>query len=89
MLRSDLFDYSDAYIFVKRIISVTGTGNANRRIKNLSFNNNALFRSCISKIISTLIANAEDLDTIMPIYILLACSNNFSLTLEKWSKWFC
>ena len=83
MLRSDLFDYSDAYIFVKRIISVTGTGNANRRIKNLSFNNNALFRSCISKIISTLIANAEDLDTIMPIHILLACSNNFSLTLEK------
>ena len=89
MLRSDLFDYSDAYIFVKRIISVTGTGNTTRRIKNLSFNNNALFRSCISKIISTLIANAEDLDTIMPIYILLACSNNFSLTLEKWSKWFC
>ena len=89
MLRSDLFDYSDAYIFVKRIISVTGTGNANRRIKNLSFNNNALFRSCISKIISTLIANAEDLDIIMPVCILLACSNNFSLTLERWSKWFC
>ena len=83
MLRSDLFDYSDAYIFVKGIISVTGTGNANRRNKNLSFNNNALFRSCISKIISTLIANAEDLDIIMPVYILLACSNNFSLTLER------
>ena len=89
MLRSDLFDYSDGYIFVKGIISVTGTGNANRRNKNLSFNNNALFRSCISKIISTLIANAEDLDIIMPVYILLACSNNFSLTLERWSKWFC
>ena len=89
MLRSDLFDYNDAYIFVKGVISVTGTGNANRRNKNLSFNNNALFRSCISKIISTLIANAEDLDIIMPIYILLACSNNFSLTLERWSKWFC
>ena len=88
MLRSDLFDYNDAYIFVKGIISVTGTGNANRRNKNLSFNNNALFRSCISKIISTLIANA-DLDIIMPVYILLACSNNFSLTLERWSKWFC
>ena len=83
MLRSDLFDYSDGYIFVKGIISVTGTGNANRRNKNLSFNNNALFRSCISKIISTLIANAEDLDIIMPVYILLACSNNFSLTLER------
>ena len=82
MLRSDLFDYNDAYIFVKGIISVTGTGNANRRNKNLSFNNNALFRSCISKIISTLIANA-DLDIIMPVYILLACSNNFSLTLER------
>ena len=86
MLRSDLFDYSDGYIFVKGIISVTGTGNANRRNKNLSFNNNALFRSCISKINSTLITSAEDLDIIMPMYNLLEYGNNFFCDIGKFMK---
>ena len=86
MLRSDLFDYNDAYIFVKGVISVTGTGNANRRNKNLSFNNNALFRSCISKINSTLIASAEDLDIIMPMYNLLEYGNNFFCDIGKFMK---
>ena len=30
MLRSDLCDYSDAYIVVKGAITVTGTNNANK-----------------------------------------------------------
>ena len=33
MLKSDLCDYSDAYIIVKGRISVTGTNNANKRNK--------------------------------------------------------
>ena len=33
MLRSDLWDYSDAYIVVKRDIAVKGDNNANRRNK--------------------------------------------------------
>ena len=33
MLRSDLYDYSDAYIVVKGRISVSGTNSANRRNK--------------------------------------------------------
>ena len=33
MLRSDLCDYSNAYIFVKGTITVTGTNNDNRRKK--------------------------------------------------------
>ena len=33
MLRSDLYDYSDAYIVVKGRISVSGTNGANRRNK--------------------------------------------------------
>ena len=44
MLRSDLYDYSDTYIVVKGIISVTDTNNANRRSKKLIFKNNATFR---------------------------------------------
>ena len=47
MLRSDLYDYGDAYIAVKGRISVTGIDNANRRNKKLTFKNNAPFRSCI------------------------------------------
>ena len=37
MLKSNLCDYSDAYIAVKRRISVTVTNNANRRKKKLIF----------------------------------------------------
>ena len=33
MLKSDLCDYSDAYIIVKGRISVIGTNNANKRNK--------------------------------------------------------
>ena len=44
MLRSDLCNYGDAYIFAKGEVSVKGTNNANRRNKKLAFKNNALFR---------------------------------------------
>ena len=44
------------------------------------FKNNAPFRSCISKINSTLIDNAEDLDIVMPMYNLLKYSQNYSMT---------
>ena len=58
-------------IFVKRILRVTSTNaNNNRRNKKLTFKNNALFRSCISKIYNTFIDNTEDLDVMMLMYIL-------------------
>ena len=47
VLRSDLYDYSDAYIAVKGRIGATGIDNANRRNKKLTLKNNAPFRSCI------------------------------------------
>ena len=50
MLRSDLCDYSNAYIVIKGRISVTGNSPANRRNKKLTFKSNAPFRSCISNI---------------------------------------
>ena len=43
MLRSDLFDYNDAYIVVKGIMSVRGTNDANKRKKKLTFKNNSPF----------------------------------------------
>ena len=53
MLRTDLCDYSDAYIVVKRTITVAGTNVNNRTNKEQAFQNNAPFRSCISKINNT------------------------------------
>ena len=71
MLRSDLCNYSDAYIVVKGIASLTGTNVANRRNKKLIFKNNVPFRLCISKINSTFTDYAEDLDIVIPMYNLL------------------
>ena len=78
MLRSNLCDYSDAYIVMKGRKSVKGTNNANTRNKKLNFKNNAPFRSCISKINDTFTDNAEDLNIVMPMYNLLEYSDNYS-----------
>ena len=67
MLRSDLCDYSDAYILVIGIISVTDPNDANYNRK-LALKNNVPFISCISKTNGKLTDNAEDLDIVMPIY---------------------
>ena len=66
MLRSDLYDFSDACIVVKGTITVTRPGSI-MYDKKLDFENNAPFSSCISKISNTLIDNAEVLDIVMPI----------------------
>ena len=47
MLRSDLCNYSDAYIVVKG--TITDADNAKRN-KNVAFKSNAQFINCISKI---------------------------------------
>ena len=80
MLRSDLCNYSDPYIVVKGRISVRGNNDATKRKKKLNFKNNAPFRSCISKIKSTLIDNAEDLHVVIPMYNLLEYRDNYSMT---------
>ena len=58
MLRSDLCDYSDAYIVVKKRITVKGGNDTKTRNKKLIFKDNAPFRTCISKINITFIDNA-------------------------------
>ena len=80
MLRSDLCDYSDAYIFVKGRTTVTNTNAANRRNKKLTFKNNGPLRSCISQINNAFVDNAEDLDIVIPMYNLLEYSDNHSMT---------
>ena len=65
MLKSDLCDYSNAYVAVKGIIIVEGDNDDKTRNEKLIFKNNAPFRSCISNI--TFIDNEEDLDIVMQI----------------------
>ena len=72
-------DYSDEYIVVTERITVTGSDNANRRNKKLTFKNDVPFRSCISKLNNTFIDNSEDLDIVMLIYNLLEYSDNYSM----------
>ena len=80
MLRSDFCDYSDAYIVVKGTINFLAlAANENDKAeKNVAFKNNAPFTSCISKINSTLIDNA-DFDIVMLMYNLLEYSQNYSM----------
>ena len=57
MLRSSLFDHSDAYILVKGTITVVNTAAAgaasNNADKNAIFTNCAPFTSCINRINNT------------------------------------
>ena len=66
MLRSDLCNFSDAYV-VKGTIAVPEPNNAKRN-KSVAFKNNAPFINFISKINGVQIHNAEDLDVVMPTY---------------------
>ena len=80
MLRSDLCDFSDAYIVVKGDITLTKTNK--RRIidirnRFLAFKNNAPFTNCISKINNVLIDNAEDSDVVIPMYNLLEYNKKY------------
>ena len=79
MLRSDLCDYSDAYMLLKEKIVVTNPNN-DVYDKKLAFKNSAPFTTCTSKINNTLIDNAEDLDIVMPMYKLLEYSKNYRNT---------
>ena len=82
MLRSDLCDYSDVCIVVKGTIDLLAdVGNENDKSdKTVAFKNNAQLRWSTSKINSTLIDNAEDLNIVMPMYNLLEYSQNYPMT---------
>ena len=86
MLRSDLCDYSAAYILVKGTITVNGVVNGAeneilRRNRPLILKNNAPFVSCITRINGELIEDPDDLDIVMPMYNLLEYSKNYRKTI--------
>ena len=67
ILKSSLCDYSDAHIFVKGKITITGAGDdaaarqADETDKGVAFKNCALFTNCISEINNTQIDNVKDI----------------------------
>ena len=81
MLRSNLCDYSDAYILVKDIITVAGNNLRDRQNRPLIIKDNAPFVSCITRINGELIEDADDLDIVMPMYNLLEYSKNYRKTI--------
>ena len=90
MLRSNLCDYSDAYILVKGTITVTAPGvnnNANnirdKRNRPLTLKNNAPFVSCVTRINGELIEDVDDLDIVMSMYNLLKYSKNYRKTIRS------
>ena len=94
MLKSSLYDYSDAYMLVKGTIIITrgpaGTDAAARQAdegnKGVIFKNCAPFTGCISKISNTQIDHAKNLD-VMLIYNLIQYSDRYSKT--SGSLWQC
>ena len=90
MLKCRLCYYSDAYILVKRTITVNNTAapdaNANNTNKKVIFKNCAPFANCISEINNTKVVNAKDLDIVMPMYNLIeyleVCGNIVKIYLQ-------
>ena len=86
MLKSDLCDYADAYIFVKGRITITGHGDdaaareLDERNKGVKFKNCAPYTKCIRRKNNKDIDNAQDIDIVMPMYNLIEYSDNYSKT---------
>ena len=88
-LKPSLCDYSDAYILVSGIITITGAEadddddgakGATERNKEVMFKHCTPFTDCISEINNTQIDNAKDIDVVIPIYNLIEYSDNYSKT---------
>ena len=67
-IKSNLYDYSDAYIYVKGTIRVPNTGAAapNNKNKKVIFKNCVPFTNCISEINNIQVDDAYDIDVAMP-----------------------
>ena len=90
MLKSSLYDYSDAYIHVKGTITVNNTAAegaaANNNNKKVIFKNCAPFTNYISEINNTDVDNAKDLDIVMLMYNLIEYSDIIQKHLEVYGN---
>ena len=84
MPKSRLCDYSDSYILVEGTINVPNSAAADADASNADkkaiFKNCPPFINCMSEINNTQVANAKDIDIIIPMYNLIVYSDNYSRT---------
>ena len=75
MLKSSLYDYSDAYKLVKGTLTIAPVPplavNLNNNGKEVVFKNYAPFTNSVSEINNTQIDTAKDIDVVMPMYNLI------------------
>ena len=76
MLKSSVYDYSDAYI----LDTAAADADANNTNKKVIFKSCAPFTNCISEINNTQVDNANDIDIVMPMYNLIEYSDNYAKT---------
>ena len=76
VIKSNIFNYSDADILVIGNITVTG-GDTNTRV---ALKNCAPFTKCVTHINDEHVDNADNLDIAMPMYSLIEYSDNYSDT---------
>ena len=83
VLRSDLCDYSDTYIFPKKKIDVlvVDANENDKAHKDVPFKPNSPFKSCISNFNNVLTENPDNPNIIMPMYNLLFMTNDQSKVL--------
>ena len=88
MLKSSLCNHSDAFILVKRTITVAEeTGAApNNDKKKVIIQNCSLFTNSISRINNTQVHDAHDIDVVVPMYSLIEYSDNYSKTFQIYSN---
>ena len=84
MIRSNLCDYSDAYIKIKGTTTVPNTAGADAAVSNTNkkviFRNCVQFTNCISKMNNTEVDNTQDIDFVMLMYNLIEYSDVCSKT---------
>ena len=84
IIRSDLCDYSDAYIFVKGTVTVPNMAAAgavvNNTDKKVIFKNCASFTDCITERNNAQADDAQKIDLVMPMYNLVECSDAYLKT---------
>ena len=89
MLRSNLFEYANAYILVKGTITITGAGEnaaarqADEGDQDVTIKNYASFAKCISRINKTKIDNAKDIYIVLPMYNLTEYNDHDSNLFES------
>ena len=84
VLKSNLFGFNDPYILVKRNITIAGHNLAT----DIAFKNCATFTKCITKTDGIAIDDAEDLDLVMSMYILIEYRYSSNYPETTGSLWF-